>query len=104
MRPIFSIGWHEPALLAMGGVIGFLCGLAINRDQEQLRSMLDLVAAHKRADSRLNRVIKVRCDVAAALLDELPTLQALGQEHRMSSETRALVGDIRGMLDQASSW
>lgn len=104
VRPIFPIGWREPALLAMGNVTGFLCGLAINYDQHKLRSMIKLVAVHKRADSRLNRAVKGQYDRAAHLLNKLPELHPLALASGTSSKARILVDDIKGLLDRGSNW
>ena len=104
IKPILGIGWYEPILVIVSSGIGILCGLAVSLEQRSLRHMIDLAESNRRADSRLNHVIKGQCGAASALLSELASMRFEGLSDTVAAETYDIISQIQGMLDEASGW
>jgi hypothetical protein len=76
VAPVWGIGnWNEAVLMGTCTLIGHACGYAIALSKRRLReeqaSLVEMAAANRRADSRLNHVIKGLCGGANGLLDGL---------------------------------
>lgn len=76
VAPVWGIGKrNEVVLMGTCTLIGHACGYAIAINKRRLReeqaSVVEMAAANRRADSRLNHVIKGLCGGANGLLDGL---------------------------------
>lgn len=106
IHPLHSIGWREPFLIFVGSMTGILCGAAIVNDARVTRRMVKIANANRRADSRLNHVIKGQCGGAAALLAGIiETRQEQGEHVKVSdAELLESLVQIHRMLEQATEW
>lgn len=102
LHPLYSIGWREPFLIGVGSVTGMLCGAAIVNDAR----VIELASTNRRADSRLNHIIKGQCGGAAALLAALIETRREQGEPASTSDAQFLESlvEIHRMLEQASEW
>ena len=104
LNPIFGIGTSEAMILAFGEATGFLCGCAISSDQQLLLATLEIANMNRRADSRLNHVIKGQCGGANALLSGLLKVLETQSGTKATQEVVTLVHQIKAMLDDAAEW
>jgi hypothetical protein len=103
LHPIYGIGTDELLLVFLGQITGMLCGRAINSDQQHLLTTVETAHVNRRADSRLNHVIKGQCGGASALLSGL--MRVLEQDKgSAAAEAREMMEQIQGMLEDAADW
>ena len=105
-RPLLSIGWREPALVIVGGVTGLLCGAALSAGGEVVSDLMDLAEYNRRADFKLNHVIKGQCGGAAALLSALIEAQSEHPDDGMilKADLKEELLQIRDMIRHATDW
>lgn len=103
VHPIYGIGMDEPLMCFFGHLFGFLCGLAINSDQQMLLAAVEVAKMNRRADSRLNHVIKGQCGGASAMLSGLQRMLEL-EGRELTAETGKMMQQIQEMLDDACDW
>jgi len=103
LHPIYGIGMDEAMLVFFGQVTGMLCGHAIHLDQLLLVAAVEVANMNRRADSRLNHVIKGQCGGASALLSGLRRMLEL-DGRAPTDEIGEIMQQIQGMLDDAADW
>jgi len=102
--PMFSIGPTEPLLVLSGNLAGLVGGYALNSDHQRLLGMLEIAAINRRADSRLNHVIKGQCGGANGFISAILARLDTEPESAFVKELRESLKDVQGMLNDAADW
>ena len=106
-RPIHGLGAAEARLMWMGSLFGQVCGYFLERAQRTVyfeqQMQLRIAAANRKADSRLNHVVKGLCGGANGLLESLQVVLKLGGTELAGNSDRLLT-QVREMLADASDW
>ena len=106
-RPLHGLGATEARLMWMGSLVGQVCGYFLERAQRTVhfeqQMQLRIAAANRKADSRLNHVVKGLCGGANGLLESLQVALKLGGS-RVTANSDRLLQQVRDMLADASDW
>eukprot|EP00967_Tisochrysis_lutea_P063775 scaffold82379_cov30-Tisochrysis_lutea.AAC.4 len=105
VNPIWSIGFRGPLVIFVGHLTGLICGAAIKMDAKVMRYMVEVAEMNRRADSRLNHVIKGQCGGAAAILTAWMHNRACeaGTDNMLAQDDE-MIQHVVGMLRQATHW
>ena len=106
-RPMHGLGTLEARIIWMSALVGQACGYALERAQRTVffeqQLQLRVAAANRKADSRLNHVVKGLCGGANGLLESLQVaLKLEGTE--LATDSAGLLEQVREMLGDASEW
>ena len=102
--PVFSIGTSEAILAISGNLLGILCGYAMDSDRQRLLATLQIASINRRADSRLNHVIKGHCGGANGLISALLVELEEEPDLRLLRLAQERLKEIQWMLDEAADW
>jgi len=103
---MYELGWQEPALIGSAGMLGLLCAELIVADRLTLRRLIKDAQTHRRADSRLNHLIKGQCGGAAALVDALLSLECdkTSMDEERACQREEMLRQIHQMLSETAKW